>query len=245
MKKLVFVVAAYLFVLILPDLKAQEREWEFDKMQKGEKQQKKELDSVLVHLKNRWEIELTYGRWYFSNNARSGTEELFTLTGSMNLLQLIGSWHISEKLSAHISIGFQLTRDIPPTPNIFDVLTGNDIRIEGSGGIFLPVDLGLKYYFAKNRFRPLVGFGAGSVSAHFQYTLAEGNLSNGFSRTDHQLSDRARFGKLFAGFDHRLGKSTSFGFSFLYYSSGTFNEPIGGYLRYQGFVVNTGFSIIF
>jgi hypothetical protein len=63
-------------------------------------------------------------------------------------------------------------------------LNGNDIEIEGSGGIFLPIDLGLKYYFTKKRFRPLVGFSVGSVSANFQYTIAEGNISNGFSRTD-------------------------------------------------------------
>jgi hypothetical protein len=244
MKKLLFVVATCLFVLILPDLMAQEREWEFDKMQRREKQKQRELDSTLVHLKNKWEIKLNYGRWYFSNNARSKTEELFTLPGSMNLWQLTGSWHFNEKLSADISIGFQLTRDVPPTPNIFEVLNGNDIEIEGGGGIFLPFDLGLKYYFTKKRFRPLVGFGVGSVSANFQYTLAEGNISNGFSRTDNQLNDRARFRKIYTGFDYRLGKGSSFNLNLLYYSSGTFKEPIGGYLRYQGFVINTGFSII-
>jgi hypothetical protein len=46
MKKLLFVVATCLFVLILPDLKAQEREWEFDKMQRREKQKQRELDST-------------------------------------------------------------------------------------------------------------------------------------------------------------------------------------------------------
>lgn len=244
MKKTLFVITACLFVLILPDLKAQEREWEIDKMQSREKQKQNELDSIMVHLKNKWKIKLGYGRWFLSSNSRSKTEELFTLPGSMNLWQLAGSWHFSERLSADISIGFQLTRDVPPTPNILDLLNGNDIEIEGSGGIFLPVDLGLKYYFTKKRFRPLVGFGAGSVSANFQYTVAEGNLSNGFSRTDHQLNDRARFGKFFTGFNHRLGKNTIFSLNLLYYSSGIFKEPIGGYLRYQGFSVNTGFSII-
>lgn len=243
MKKRLFVVATCLFVLILPDLKAQETEWEFDKMQSREKQKQRALDSTLVHLKNRWEIGLTYGRWYFSENAKSNTEELFTLPGSMNLWQLTGSWHFSEKLSADISIGFQLTRDAP-SPSINDILNGNNVEIEGGGGIFLPLDLGLKYYFTPKRFRPLVGFGVGSVSANFQYTLAEGNISNGFSRTDDQLNDRARFGKFFTGFDYRLGKGSSFNLNLLYYSSGAFKEPIGGYLRYQGFMVNTGFSII-
>jgi hypothetical protein len=149
MKKLLFVVATCLFVLMLPDLKAQERMGIRQNAKAGEKQKQRELDSTLVHLKNRWEIKLTYGRWFFSNNAKSKTEELFTLPGSMNLWQLTGSWHFSEKLSADISIGFQLTRDVPPTPNISDVLNGNDVEIEGGGGIFLPFDLGLKYYFTQ------------------------------------------------------------------------------------------------
>jgi hypothetical protein len=102
----------------------------------------------------------------------------------------------------------------------------------------------LKYYFTQKRLRPLVGFGVGSVSANFQYTLAEGNISNGFSRTDNQFNDRARFRKIYTGFDYRLGKGSSLNLNLLYYSSGTFKEPIGGYLRYQGSVINTGFSII-
>jgi hypothetical protein len=243
MKKLLFVVTTCLFVLMLPDLKAQEREWEFDKMQRREKQKQRASDSTLVHLKNRWEIGLTYGRWFFSEHAKSNTEELFTLPGSMNLWQLTGSWHFSEKLSADISIGFQLTRDVP-TPNISDVLNGNDIEIEGSGGIFLPFDVGLNYYFTKKRFRPLVGFSVGAVSANFKYTIAEGNITNGISTTEQQINGRARFGKFFTGFDYRLGKGSSFNLNLLYYSSGTFKEPIGGYLRYQGLVINTGFSII-
>lgn len=244
MKKLKFVLATCIFVLLMPDLKAQEGKWEFDKMQARKKEKILELDSTLVHLKDKWEIKLTYGRCFFSNNAKSNTEELFTLPRSMNLWKINGSWHFYEKLSADFSIGFQLYKD-EPAPNISDLLNGNDIEMEGSGGIFLPVDLGLKYYFIEKRFRPLVGFGVGSVSANFKYTIAEGNLSNGISRTDYQVNGRARFGKIYAGFDHRLGKSTSFSLNFLYYSSGKFKEPIGGYLRYQGLVVNTGFSILF
>jgi DNA-binding transcriptional ArsR family regulator len=65
MKKLLFVVATCLFAMLLTDLKAQEGEWEFYKMQRREKQKQRELDSIMVHLKNRWEIKLTYGRWKF------------------------------------------------------------------------------------------------------------------------------------------------------------------------------------
>ncbi|MEM9921532.1 MAG: hypothetical protein AAF990_25745 [Bacteroidota bacterium] len=244
MKRFLFLAATCLFVFLLPDLKAQDREWEFEKMQKRNEQKKQESDSILVHLKNKWDIKLTYGRWHFASNAKSKTEELFTLPRSMGFWQLVGSWHFSEKLSVDISIGFQLTKDVP-TPNIGDLLNGGDVEIEGSGGLFLPFDLGLKYYFAKERFRPLVGFGVGSVSANFQYTLAEGNLSSGFSRTDNRLRSRAALGKFFAGFDYRSGKHTILCVNFSYYYSDAFKEPIGGYLRYQGFAVNAGFSVVF
>jgi hypothetical protein len=59
------------------------------------------------------------------------------------------------------------------------------LKIEGSGGIFLPFDVGLNITLQK-RFRPLVGFGVGAVSANFKYTIAEGNITNGISRTDNK-----------------------------------------------------------
>jgi outer membrane protein W len=243
MKKQLFVVASCFFVLMLPELKAQEYEWEFDRMQRQEKQTKWKFDSTLVHLNSRWEIKLTYGRWFFSNDAKSNTEELFTLPGSMNLWQLMGSWHFSEKLSGDISIGLKYYNDAP-TPDVNDVLNGNDIEMEGSGGIFLPIDLGLKYYLTKKRFRPLVGLSLGAVSANFRYIFVEGNINNGITTTETKISDRTGFGKAFAGFDYRLGQRTHLNLNLSYYSSGKFNSPIGGYSRYEGFLVNAGFSIL-
>jgi outer membrane protein W len=115
--------------------------------------------------------------------------------------------------------------------------------MEGSGGIFLPFDLGLKYYFTKKRFRPLVGFGVGSVSANFQYILLKEIYPMDFqNRTS--IKRQSEIWKIYTGFDYRLGKGSSLNLNLLYYSSGTFKEPIGGYSRYQGFVINTGFSII-
>jgi hypothetical protein len=243
MNKLLPVISAYFLVLLFSDLKAQEREWEFDKIQRREKQRKQELDSTLVHLKDRWEIKLAYGRWHFSKNSKSDMEELFTFPESINSWQLMGSWHFDENLSANLFIDFQLFKNLP-TPNFFDIVNGKNIEIQGSGGFFLPIDLGLKYYIRKQRFRPLVGFGIGSVSANFRYTLAEGNINNGIERTDKQMSSRAIFGKIFTGFDYRLRQGANFSMNFLYHSSRKFESPIGGYLRFQGLVINTGLAII-
>ena len=46
------------------------------------------------------------------------------------------------------------------------------------------------------------------------------------------------------GSDYRIGKHTSASLNGAYYLSDRFGEPIGGYLRYSGFVVNLGFAVV-
>lgn len=243
MKKFRYILITYTFLLSIGAVNAQEREWEIDKIQRKEQEKKQSLDSILVHLKNKWEIKFAYGKLYFDKGARSINKEQFFLSNPMNLWQLSSSWHFSERLFADISIGFQLQKNIP-VPDIFSILNGNRIELEGSGVLFLPMDLGLKYYLTQKRFRPLVGVSIGSVLANSKYTIAEGNISTGIIRRDFQVRERALFGKINTGFDYRSGKHTNLSLNFSYFLLGNFKEPIGGYLNYEGFVVNVGFSFL-
>lgn len=238
----VFIVGVILF--LNTDANAQTYEWEFDKAQKKKQAKSEALDSNLVHLKNKWEIKVSYGRWFFTDSPKSTGEEAFVLPGNLGLWQLTGAWHFHEQFFASLTIGLQLKRDVP-TPDVFDVLNGNDIEIEGSGSAIIPIELGLKYYLSKKKFRPLVGISIGTVTANSRYIIAEGNLSNGFSQTEVEISGQTGFGQLNGGFDYRLGKYTSVGMNFAYYLSGKFREPIGGYERYGGLVINAGFAIVF
>ncbi len=234
-----------IFAIILSNsgLSAQKQEWEIDRFERREQEKNQSLDSTLVHLKNRWEIALAYGRWYFINDAISNDEELFSLSGPMSWWQFTGSWHFSERLCLGLSIGIQLKREVP-TPDVFSVLAGNNIELEGFGVLFLPIDIGLKYYITKKRFRPFLGLGAGSVLANSRYTIAEGNINTGINRTDYQIGDSVKLGYISAGLDYRLGKRTIFTLNSAYYLSNRFEETIGGYLSYQGLAVNAGLSIV-
>lgn len=233
-----------IMISLIGGLHAQENDWVIDKMERKEQEAKKEFDSLLVHLKNRWEIKLALGKWFFTNGAKSNEEDLFFLPARLNLWQLIGTWHFSERLFVDLSVGFQLKRDVPAAPNILSVLYGEDISVEGSGVVFIPVGLGLRYYLTKGQFRPLLGIGSGAVLIRSQYILAEGNLVNGITRTDFLSNDRSRFGSVIAGFDYRWGGHSNLSVNLSYYTSGDFTEPVGGYSRYESVVINVGFSII-
>ncbi len=233
------------FLAFGPTVNAQEQEWELDKLKKREAEKSRALDSLLVHLEDRWELKLAYGRWFFSQSARSRQEELFFLPNQLALVQLMGNWHFSEQAFAHFGFGIQIKRDIPPTPNLFSVLSGDDIDLEGSGTILLPLELGINYYLTQTRFRPVVGFNLGTIWANGQYTLAEGNLSNGVERTDFNIRGNALFSGIRTGFDYRSGKRTNLGLTLSYSLSEKFNDPVGGFFRYQGTSASISYSLIF
>jgi hypothetical protein len=54
-----------IILLLNNALFAQNYEWEIDKHKRREQEKKRELDSLMVHLKNNWQISLSYGQWYF------------------------------------------------------------------------------------------------------------------------------------------------------------------------------------
>ena len=228
----------------LGDLYAQEREWEIDRIKRENQQREKILDSLLVHVEDAWEIKVSYGRWNFIGGATSSDDALFTLPNSMNRWQLGAVWHFHEKLFVDFSIGVQLKRDAPSTPNIGSILNGDDIELEGSGALFLPIDIGLNYYLSTHRFRPFIGIGTGAVLVRSTYIVAEGNISTGITRTDVTSQERVRTGDISAGFDYRLGKNTNFSFNSSYVVSGKFSESIGGFTRYQGLDIQAGFSVV-
>ena len=233
-----------IFLIYSSSLEAQKTyEWEIDRIEKREQEEKVILDSLMVHLKNKWEIKIGYGIKTFQRRSRSLLDEPFFFPRSMGIGQLTGVWHMSEKIGLDITMGFQLGRDIQQ-PDVFSVLNGGDLSIEGSGGLFFPLEIGGKYYFMQNRFRPYTGISLGSVLARSLYTRAEGNISTGIERTDFQLQDRVGLVSLRMGFDYRLNKHMQGSLLIAQYVSGKFNVPIGGYRDYSGLLLNLGLSLI-
>jgi hypothetical protein len=242
--KLALVIFLCLWIPSLSDLSAQQGEWEFDRIERRKEEQQKMQDSTLMYYEKRWRVQLTYGRWFFSNGIRSEGDSLFSLGGQMPVWRITGAWHFRERLFGTLSLGFQIERNRPATPDFSSVLNGSDIELEGSGAVIIPVEIGLKYYLTQDRFRPLVGVSIGGVMARSQYTIAEGNIASGITTTDFSNSGRVGFGSINAGFDYRWSTGMTLGVDSAYYLSGTFKEPIGGYSGFQGFVINVGLSIL-
>lgn len=206
---------------------------------------KEELDSLLVHFKNKWEISLGYGQWFFNNKAKSTEEEPFFLPENMGIWQFSVGWHFAEKWFTGITAGIQQKKNVPAKPAIFDVISGEEITVEGSGGGFVPLRLELKYQLIDNkRLRPYVSVAGGVVMAKSQYTLVEGNIFDGITKTDFKSKDRTKIFSFGSGLDYRLGKNTGLRLNLSYFMSGDFEEPIGGFKSYKGFSIDANFLII-
>ncbi|MEL6863258.1 MAG: hypothetical protein AAFP19_02515 [Bacteroidota bacterium] len=245
LKKLLFVKVLWFTFLTSHSLYAQNGQWEFDQLEGRSQAKQVALDSMLVHLKNRWEIKLAYGKYFFIEQSRSmEEEELLSPTVDMNLWELMAGWHFSERLTADFTIGFQLRKDMGARPDLVSVFNGDEIEVEGAGIAFIPVHFGLKYYLTKKRFRPLIGLGLGTVLARAKYILAEGDITNGITRTENVFRDRSWTSHLSTGFDYRMGLRSNFNLDFSYYSSGEFKETIGGYLSYRGWAIQMGISFL-
>lgn len=232
----------FILMFSLTDLIAQQQEWEIDKIEKRAQAKKQILDSSLVHLENKWSIKVAHGRWFFT---QPRIDEPARFPKSMGVWQITGAWHFKERWLAELAVGIQLKRDIPTRPNIGAILSGSNINIEGSGGAIMPISVGLKYYFTEKRFRPLIGISSGVAPVTFRSIFAEGNITDGIERTEDERNNRTLFGNINMGFDYRLSEKFGFSMNAAYHFSPTFSEPIGGYSKFEGLLINTGITIIF
>jgi len=206
--------------------------------------EKASLDSVLIHLKNRWEIKISMGKVFFSPGTRSLQEEPFFLPDHLFLTRLGAAWHFGERWQAELGIGFHINRNIPPTPGIFSVLGGENIQVEGSGALLMPVDFGVRYALSKGRLRPLLGFSLGTIVGNERYIIVEGNILDGFNQTERGARENAPYAKLGGGLDYRLAKGLQCHIVLTYTQSKKFGQTLGGYHAYQGFGFQAGISII-
>lgn len=218
--------------------------WGFDIEKMSEDAIKLKVVSVQED-KHKWQISLSYGQWNFANSAKAREKAI------LDFPQRIGAWNLSfaRNLSDHISInanlGLLFTKIVPKSLNIFSILAGDSVDVEGGGIFFMPISIGMDYYFLKNRFRPYAGFGLGVVPARFKFIEGTGNLSNGINRNERNLKSNAPFVELSAGFVYRPGKNIQWGLSGDYVCSKEFIENIGGYKAFNGFKVSAIFSVAF
>lgn len=235
-----------LFFLLLTSNKGntQTQTWGVNRYEEKEALKAGINDSLLMYMKGNWGVRLSFGRSYFSNNAKSAEDNPLSDLNQMSLLQLTGNWYFHERFFAEFSIGIQLKKDIPGTPNLFSIINGDDVEIEGAGVGFIPIELGLKYYLSQNRFRPFVGLGGGVLAAQSKFIIVEGNIFDGLVRTDVDINERINYGRFSVGFDYRLSRHSSCGFDLAFFSSRRFEEPIGGYDYFRGILGKLSFAIL-
>lgn len=194
--------------------------------------------------KKSWQLSLSYGQWHFDNAAKSEESSILEFPKNMGAWNLSFAKYLSEQLSVNVNLGILIKKDVPPTPDVFSILGGADVEIEGGGIFFMPVSVGMDYFFTKQRFRPYTGFSLGVVPAGYRYVEASGNISDGINRDENKFNSKAPFGELSAGFVYRTGKNVQLGLNFDYLKSKRFDENIGGYQAYNGFKVSVGFSVL-
>lgn len=226
-----------LFVLFTSGLFAQENK-EVNQAMEYEQKKKEREDYALTHLKKRWELSAGYGRWFFSGASKSGNPDEPFYLSNMGIGIFSASWHFHEKLAADLFVGYQRKDDVPPSPGLLAIITGQNIDIEGSGGGFVPVELGLKYYFIAGRLRPFARVSGGIVKGASQYTKVEGDIFTDIIRTDFNFKATAPLAGVGAGIDYRLDSGFMLGMDLKYQHSGKFDSVIGGYERYSGLAVS-------
>jgi hypothetical protein len=193
--------------------------------------------------KYNWQISLSYGQWYFANSAKAREKAILDFPQKMGVWNLSFARVLSEHISVNANWGVLLKKIEPPGLNIFSILAGDSVDIEGCGIFFMPISVGMDYFFLKKRFRPYAGIGFGIVPARYKFIEGAGSLSNGINRNERDFKSNAPFVELSAGFVYRPGKNIQWGLNGDYVRSREFSENIGGYKAFNGFKVSAVFSV--
>jgi outer membrane protein W len=222
---------------------SQDYEWEIDKIRRRESQRQIERDSMLVHLKNKWQLSLVYNRIGFINSTVSLLPNSLDYNNNIGSINLSFSRYLTEHLSADLSIGF-LMRKNEPDIDVAAVFAGDSIDTEGGGLIFIPMSIQLKYYITKSRLRPYIGIGLGNVSGSERYVSLEGT-SDDLSQSESSYSSKAGFISFSSGLVYRAGKHLQLGVGFDSLRSQEFDRPLGGFASFDAYSISMSFSILF
>lgn len=223
---------------------AQDYEWEIDRINRQKEAEQRLRDSFPFTFKNKLELKLDRGQWYFSDRVRSSNDESFFLSEGMNSWMLITSYYLLENLSLDASFGIKLAKEIPTRDAFLPITMGEEVEIEGYGAVFIPMDVGFTYYFLTNKLKPYLGINGGILVANTQHTLVTGNLTTGINRSENQTKDAIGFGRLHGGIRYQFGKRAALDLSSSQYFSKTYEVAMGGYERHAGLLIQLGYSLL-
>ncbi len=203
-------------------------------------------DTFSVCKERKWEISVGFGSWLFMESAKTDSpQEPFFLPQDMHNWQFSVGRRFGKKYMLDLNVGLQIKKDIPVAPGLLAILGGSDIQIEGSGGGFVPVKLGMAYSPLKKRVLPFVGAEAGMVFARSKYTEVKGNIFEGITKRDFDYKEKVPVFSLTAGCGYQTGEWLILRLKADYTVSSKFDDPIGGYTSYKGFAILGQVSVVF
>jgi hypothetical protein len=93
----------------------------------------------------KWQISLSYGRWYFNTSAKSKEKFFLYFPGNMKSWNLSCARYLTEQLSVNANLRI-LGRQIKSLPDVASIISGANIEIEGGGIFLLTVSVGMDYH---------------------------------------------------------------------------------------------------
>lgn len=231
-------------ILISQSCFAQGQWTEYEKAMERERTHKKKQDSLLRHLNKKFQISVQYGKMIPNKNVK-GSKSLFYFPTGMACWSLGLSWNFTEQYAVLLSGSILYEIDMPQNSSMLSIINGNEIEIEGGGGLIVPVKLGLKYYYNKGRLRPYSTAQIGFVYAKSKYKEVLGNINDGVDQIEIIASDLKPLINFNSGIDYRLRKKVSIGVGIDYYKSLKYEEAIGGYNEFNGFIISSKIAILF
>ena len=213
---------------------AQNSQWEFERSKSREEVKQNTRDSLMISLKSKWQLSFSYGQWFAMANSR--TSDVFNLDvpKNMSLWRISLSRFFSETISLNANFGIQIRKVEPEQPDIFSVINGADIDIEGGGVNFIPITIGANYYLRKKQFRPYIGLGLGVISARSKIISGTGNISNGINQSEYSSMGKSLMFELGSGLLYRIEEHIQFEINFKYSHSGRFENNVFGFNSYRG-----------
>lgn len=202
-------------------------------------------DSLMQVYQQRWAISVVYGQHFITgaNRVSPDTVTFADFTSRRVFYGLEVSYFINARWQ--LSLGGNILL-FPPNREINSITTGsNGIQIEGkgSGGAFINLGLGAKYFLKHQAFtRPYVGIKLGGIRATAKG--ASGSFSFGQSSAQ-EVKERQTsysYAQLSAGFAHRMAPGFMVDFN-LGYTQTSQSANIGGVTSPGG--ISVAFSLQF
>ncbi len=260
--KNIFVLSVVCIVLNLIVLESNAQDtyqWDVFRFQQQENEQKKQIDSLKLVLKNRWTIGISVGYFWMPGYTKTEMDKNtgVDMRDKKNIMSVSLEYFLSQKTRVGLEVGYH------PTEQNFEPHSGGEhMRIEGGGGMNIPLLAYTKTTFLeiqqnKNKKRrthylwdqpadriniPHLFVTAGAGITNTILVRVRGNPSSSIRKS---LYEQVPFTcELGIGMFQRIEKNFAFEMILKYQFSSNYSPSIGSVNSYSGVNLSLRMSII-